>query len=75
PLGYLDEQTDQRVITKLNIHVGNISLADQIKWDISERKNSREKFALKLLEAWPRGRVCHHHRLQRQRTYAFRCMS
>ncbi|KAK6316345.1 SWI/SNF-related matrix-associated actin-dependent regulator of chromatin subfamily B member 1-A isoform X2 [Coregonus clupeaformis] len=44
----LDEQTDQRVIIKLNIHVGNISLVDQFEWDMSERENSPETFALKL---------------------------
>jgi SWI/SNF-related matrix-associated actin-dependent regulator of chromatin subfamily B protein 1 len=44
----LDEQTDQRVILKLNIHVGNISLVDQFEWDMSEKENSPETFALKL---------------------------
>uniref|UniRef100_A0A672SF21 SWI/SNF related, matrix associated, actin dependent regulator of chromatin, subfamily b, member 1b n=1 Tax=Sinocyclocheilus grahami TaxID=75366 RepID=A0A672SF21_SINGR len=44
----LDEQTDQRVIIKLNIHVGNISLVDQFEWDMSEKENSPETFALKL---------------------------
>ncbi|XP_076849013.1 SWI/SNF-related matrix-associated actin-dependent regulator of chromatin subfamily B member 1-A isoform X3 [Brachyhypopomus gauderio] len=44
----LDEQMDQRVIIKLNIHVGNISLVDQFEWDMSEKENSPEKFALKL---------------------------
>uniref|UniRef100_A0AAX7VW84 SWI/SNF Subunit INI1 DNA binding domain-containing protein n=1 Tax=Astatotilapia calliptera TaxID=8154 RepID=A0AAX7VW84_ASTCA len=44
----LEDQTDQRVIIKLNIHVGNISLVDQFEWDMSERENSPEKFALKL---------------------------
>ncbi|CAF93292.1 unnamed protein product [Tetraodon nigroviridis] len=44
----LEEQTDQRVIIKLNIHVGNISLMDQFEWDMSERDNSPESFALKL---------------------------
>uniref|UniRef100_A0A674EG38 SWI/SNF-related matrix-associated actin-dependent regulator of chromatin subfamily B member 1 n=2 Tax=Salmo trutta TaxID=8032 RepID=A0A674EG38_SALTR len=44
----LDEQTDQRVIIKLNIHVGNISLVDQFEWDMSERENSPETFALML---------------------------
>ncbi|PWA24062.1 hypothetical protein CCH79_00019115 [Gambusia affinis] len=60
--GLLEEQTDQRVIIKvggrnragtgaearLNIHVGNISLVDQFEWDMSERDNSPEAFALKL---------------------------
>uniref|UniRef100_A0A131XBN2 Putative swi-snf chromatin remodeling complex snf5 subunit n=1 Tax=Hyalomma excavatum TaxID=257692 RepID=A0A131XBN2_9ACAR len=44
----LDDQTDQRVIIKLNIHVGNISLVDQFEWDMSEKENSPEGFALKL---------------------------
>lgn len=44
----LEEQTDQRVIIKLNIHVGNISLVDQFEWDMSEERNSPEEFALKL---------------------------
>ncbi|XP_043572116.1 SWI/SNF-related matrix-associated actin-dependent regulator of chromatin subfamily B member 1-A isoform X2 [Chiloscyllium plagiosum] len=44
----LEDQSDQRVIIKLNIHVGNISLVDQFEWDMSERENSPEKFALKL---------------------------
>lgn len=39
---------DQRVILKLNIHVGNISLMDQFEWDISEPENSPEEFATKL---------------------------
>ncbi|CAI5667720.1 unnamed protein product [Oreochromis niloticus] len=44
----LEDQADQRVIIKLNIHVGNISLVDQFEWDMSERENSPESFALKL---------------------------
>ncbi|OQR74102.1 SWI/SNF 1-like [Tropilaelaps mercedesae] len=44
----LEEQTDQRVLIKLNIHVGNISLVDQFEWDMSERANSPEEFAAKL---------------------------
>ncbi|CAB1428720.1 unnamed protein product [Pleuronectes platessa] len=44
----LEEQADQRIIIKLNIHVGNISLVDQFEWDMSERENSPESFALKL---------------------------
>uniref|UniRef100_A0A8C6KDR3 SWI/SNF related BAF chromatin remodeling complex subunit B1 n=1 Tax=Nothobranchius furzeri TaxID=105023 RepID=A0A8C6KDR3_NOTFU len=44
----LEEQADQRVIIKLNIHVGNISLVDQFEWDMSEKENSPESFALKL---------------------------
>ncbi|KAI1291807.1 SWI/SNF-related matrix-associated actin-dependent regulator of chromatin subfamily B member 1-A [Halotydeus destructor] len=44
----LNEQSDQRVILKLNIHVGNISLVDQFEWDMSEKDNTPEGFALKL---------------------------
>lgn len=44
----LEDQTDQRVIVKLNIHVGNTSLVDQIEWDMSEKENSPEQFAMKL---------------------------
>lgn len=44
----LDQQTDQRVLIKLNIHVGNISLVDQFEWDLSEKHNTPEQFALKL---------------------------
>ncbi|XP_070572001.1 SWI/SNF-related matrix-associated actin-dependent regulator of chromatin subfamily B member 1-like isoform X1 [Ptychodera flava] len=44
----LEDQSDQRVILKLNIHVGNISLVDQFEWDMSEKDNSPEDFALKL---------------------------
>ncbi|UYV82732.1 SMARCB1 [Cordylochernes scorpioides] len=44
----LEDQTDQRVILKLNIHVGNISLVDQFEWDMSEKANSPEQFANKL---------------------------
>ncbi|XP_046840485.1 SWI/SNF-related matrix-associated actin-dependent regulator of chromatin subfamily B member 1-A-like [Xenia sp. Carnegie-2017] len=44
----LDKQTDQRVIIKLNVHVGNISLVDQVEWDLSDSQNSPEQFALSL---------------------------
>nr|SVE93037.1 EOG090X06Y8 [Moina brachiata] len=44
----LEAQTDQRVIIKLNIHVGNISLVDQLEWDLSEPNNSPEQVALKI---------------------------
>ncbi|KAG8238337.1 hypothetical protein J437_LFUL018622 [Ladona fulva] len=44
----MDEQTDQRVIIKLNIHVGNTSLVDQVEWDMSERENNPETFAMKF---------------------------
>ncbi|RXM97110.1 SWI/SNF-related matrix-associated actin-dependent regulator of chromatin subfamily B member 1 [Acipenser ruthenus] len=76
----LEEQADQRVIIKLNIHVGNISLVDQFEWDMSEKENSPEKFALKLCSELGlggefvttiaysiRGQLSWH-----QRTYAFR---
>jgi len=71
--------TDQRVIIKLNIHVGNMSLVDQFEWDISEPENSPELFAHKLCSELGlggefvtavaysiRGQVHWH-----QRTYAF----
>ncbi|CAH8862709.1 unnamed protein product [Trichobilharzia szidati] len=41
-------QTDTRVIIRLNIHVGNISLVDQFEWDLSEPNNSPEQFASRL---------------------------
>lgn len=44
----LKDQLDQRVIIKLNIHVGNISLVDQFEWDLAEEKNSPEEFARKI---------------------------
>ena len=44
----LKEQTDQRVVIKLNIHIGNISLVDQFEWDLAEERNSPEEFAKKL---------------------------
>ncbi|KAL8614041.1 SWI SNF, matrix associated, actin dependent regulator of chromatin, subfamily b, member 1 [Nucella lapillus] len=43
-----DPACDQRVIVKLNIHVGNISLVDQFEWDLGEPENSPEEFANKL---------------------------
>lgn len=46
----LSEQGDQRVIIKLNVHVGNISLVDQFEWDMSDPNNSPEKFAAKLCQ-------------------------
>lgn len=72
--------TRRRVAPQLNIHVGNISLVDQFEWDMSERENSPEKFALKLCSELGlggefvttiaysiRGQLSWH-----QRTYAFR---
>jgi len=44
-----NNQPDSRVIIRLNIHVGNISLVDQFEWDLSEEDdNAPEKFAHKL---------------------------
>jgi len=44
----LEGQTDQRLVIKLNVHVGNISLVDQFEWDMTEPENSPEQFATKL---------------------------
>jgi len=44
----LKEQRDQRVVIKLNIHVGNISLVDQFEWDLAEETNSPEDFSRKI---------------------------
>ncbi|VUZ40177.1 unnamed protein product [Hymenolepis diminuta] len=44
----LSGQTDTRVIVRLNIHVGNMSLVDQFEWDLSEPANSPEQFAGRL---------------------------
>lgn len=41
-------QTDTRVIIRLNIHVGNISLVDQFEWDLSEADSTPEEFTKKL---------------------------
>ncbi|XP_050408678.1 SWI/SNF-related matrix-associated actin-dependent regulator of chromatin subfamily B member 1-A isoform X2 [Patella vulgata] len=43
-----EPSADQRVILKLNIHVGNISLVDQFEWDMSDKENNPEEFATKL---------------------------
>lgn len=67
PPSIIEENCDQRVIIKLNIHVGNTSLVDQVntfeffkvynfndvlfdqvEWDMSEKQNNPEEFALKL---------------------------
>lgn len=71
------------VCPQLNIHVGNISLVDQFEWDMSERENSPESFALKLCSELGlggefvttiaysiRGQLSWH-----QRTYAFRYLT
>ncbi|KAK7078066.1 SWI SNF, matrix associated, actin dependent regulator of chromatin, subfamily b, member 1 [Halocaridina rubra] len=42
------DNSDTRIVIKLNIHVGNISLNDQFEWDMSEPENSPEDFASKL---------------------------
>jgi len=44
----LSEQKDQRVVLKLNIHIGNISLVDQFEWDLADEKNNPEEFSKKL---------------------------
>jgi len=44
----LKEQRDQRVVIKLNIHVGNISLVDQFEWDLAEENNNPEDFSRKI---------------------------
>eukprot|EP00794_Sanderia_malayensis_P014295 gene14295-15782_t len=44
----MEETADQRVIIKLNIHVGNVSLVDQFEWDMAEPLNSPEQFAMSL---------------------------
>lgn len=36
---------DQRILIKLNIHIGNVSLVDQFEWDMSDKQNSPEQFA------------------------------
>merc|ERR1719354_663722 len=44
----VSDVTDQRVLIKLNLHVGNVSLQDQFEWDMSEPLNDPEQFALSL---------------------------
>jgi len=44
----MEGSSDQRVNIKLNIHVSNISLVDQIEWDMSEKQNTPEQFAAQL---------------------------
>ena len=64
----LKEQQDQRVVIKLNIHLGNISLVDQFEWDIADDKNNPEEFSRKLCaDLGLGGRVCHRSSLQRER--------
>ncbi|CAK9297366.1 unnamed protein product [Gordionus sp. m RMFG-2023] len=70
---------DQRVVIKLNIHVGNVSLVDQFEWDISDPDNDPELFAQTLCKELGlggefltsvaysiRGQISWHHK-----TYAF----
>lgn len=40
-----EDNVDQRIMIKLNIHVGSVSLVDQFEWDASDRENSPEEFA------------------------------
>ena len=67
----------------MNIHVGNISLVDQLEWDLSEPNNSPEQVALKIcaelglggefvtaIAYSVRGQLSWH-----QRTYAFRFLT
>ncbi|KAB7506241.1 SWI/SNF-related matrix-associated actin-dependent regulator of chromatin subfamily B member 1 [Armadillidium nasatum] len=44
----IQPHSDTRVVIKLNIHVGNISLNDQFEWDMSEPDNNPEEVATKL---------------------------
>lgn len=41
----LKEATDARVVLKLNIHIGNISVVDQVEWDMAETTNTPEEFS------------------------------
>jgi SWI/SNF-related matrix-associated actin-dependent regulator of chromatin subfamily B protein 1 len=45
----LHEQTDQRVVIKLNIHIGNVSLTDQFEWDMSDERNDPQEFSNQLV--------------------------
>merc|ERR1719510_159387 len=45
----LHEQTDQRVVIKLNIHIGNVSLTDQFEWDMSDEQNDPQQFSNQLV--------------------------
>lgn len=42
------QQPDLRCVLKLNIHVGNQSLSDQMEWDMGCEENSPEAFAQRL---------------------------
>merc|ERR1712038_2128897 len=53
------EQKDQRVVIKLNIHIGNISLVDQFEWDLSEETNNPEEFSTAVLYSI-RGQLSYH---------------
>jgi SWI/SNF-related matrix-associated actin-dependent regulator of chromatin subfamily B protein 1 len=43
--------SDARVILKLNVHIGNISVVDQIEWDMAEETNDPEVFAKQVKPA------------------------
>ncbi|CDW56416.1 SWI:SNF matrix associated [Trichuris trichiura] len=79
PESFTVDGTDQRVVIKLNINVGNISLVDEFEWDLSELEYTPEIFAQTMCielglagEFLPaiaysiRGQLAWH-----QRTYAF----
>jgi len=42
------DESDQRVIIKLNVHVGNVSVVDQFEWDMSDPLNNPEDFSKRL---------------------------
>lgn len=42
------DEEDRRIIIKLNIQVGNMSLVDQFEWDLSNPLNNPEDFAKQL---------------------------
>lgn len=48
----LAEQPDQRVIIKLNINVGNISLIDQFEWDMQASENDPEELLENYAQIW-----------------------
>ncbi|KFD53400.1 hypothetical protein M514_05664 [Trichuris suis] len=79
PESFTADGTDQRVVIKLNINVGNLSLVDEFEWDLSELEYTPEIFAQTMCielglagEFLPaiaysiRGQLAWH-----QRTYAF----
>uniref|UniRef100_A0A5S6QGZ5 SWI/SNF-related matrix-associated actin-dependent regulator of chromatin subfamily B member 1 n=1 Tax=Trichuris muris TaxID=70415 RepID=A0A5S6QGZ5_TRIMR len=79
PESFTVDGTDQRVVIKLNINIGNLSLVDEFEWDLSELDYTPETFAQTMCielglagEFLPaiaysiRGQLAWH-----QRTYAF----